>query len=128
MYDGFVEVYAKSTRAKQSVPAHYLSHPVLGRNFSKTPLTKAIEARESGAIEPGVGEPSLSWLREQLDLHAAGLNLDTTELPNKPAVLDAIAEATEAAAQAALGGQGDPNDPDPTEESGQTPAAGENQE
>lgn len=125
MYDGHVEVYAKSTGAKQSVPEHWLSHPVLGRDFSKTPLTKAIEARAAGADSPS-GEPSDAWTREQLDLHAAGLNVDTTGLPNKAAVLDAITEATEAAAQAALAG--DPTDPDTTAASGQTPAAGENQE
>ncbi|NGZ99624.1 hypothetical protein G5V59_02505 [Nocardioides sp. W3-2-3] len=64
MTDGFVEVYAKSTGAKQSVPEHWLSHPVLGRDFSKTPLTKAIEARAAGAESPS-GEPSDAWTREQ---------------------------------------------------------------
>ncbi|MEV5001942.1 hypothetical protein [Nocardioides sp. LML1-1-1.1] len=126
MTDGFVEVYAKSTGAKQSVPEHWLSHPVLGRDFSKTPLTKAIETRAAGTVTPGRGEPSDAWTREQLDLHAAGLNVDSTDLPNKAAVLDAITEATEAAAQAALAG--DPTDPDTTAASGQTPAAGENKE
>ncbi|MEU9805434.1 hypothetical protein [Mycobacterium sp. NPDC050853] len=39
------------------------------------------------------GEPELDWKRPDLDAYAASKGLDTLELPNKAAVLDAIAEA-----------------------------------
>lgn len=34
---GFVEAYSTSTGEKRVVPAHYVDHPVLGRNLALTP-------------------------------------------------------------------------------------------
>ena len=39
----FVAAFDKSTGRKHSVPEHYLGHPVLGRNLSKTPRTQKAE-------------------------------------------------------------------------------------
>lgn len=39
----FVEVYSKTTKQKQTVPAHWLEDPVLGEDFQKTPVTKAAD-------------------------------------------------------------------------------------
>lgn len=36
----FIDVYSKTTGAKQTVPADWLDHPVLGQDFRKTPLTE----------------------------------------------------------------------------------------
>jgi hypothetical protein len=55
-------------------------------------------AREAGLLDSAApypdGEPSEDWKRPELDAYAAAVKgLDTTGLPNKPAVLDAIASA-----------------------------------
>jgi hypothetical protein len=36
----FVLVYSKTTGRKQTVPEHWLGHPVLGQDFRKTPLSE----------------------------------------------------------------------------------------
>lgn len=36
----FISVYSKTTGRKQDVPEHWLDHPVLGRDFRKTPLSQ----------------------------------------------------------------------------------------
>ncbi|WGX98725.1 hypothetical protein [Nocardioides sp. L-11A] len=53
--DGFVEVYAKSTGRKQRVPEHWLDHPVLSRDFEKTPSARAAE--QAPAPKPPAGIP-----------------------------------------------------------------------
>lgn len=121
--DGFVDAYSKSTGQKQRIPEHWLDHPVLGKDFTLTPSARAREDAAAAAPTAQEGltpssiadEPSDAWTRERLDRHAAGLDLDTTGLPNKGEVLAAIeAAATQIS-------DGNP----PTD---QTPAAGENQE
>lgn len=137
MTEGFVEVYAKSTGNKQLVPEHWLDHPVLGRNFSKTPSSVAREqadagpSPEDGLTESSIAEPpSASWTRERLDRHASGLGLDTTTLPNKGEVLAAIEDAalsTDTSPEVDAQGA-DTQNSDGTPPADQTPAAGENQE
>lgn len=48
----FVEVYSSTTGAKQSVPSHYLDHPVLSKGIRKTPLQKAADTPKT----PAAGE------------------------------------------------------------------------
>lgn len=117
--DGFVEVYAKSTGRKQWVPEHWLDHPTLGRDFEKTPSTRAQEAPS--------GEPSTDWTRKQLDQHAQTLGLNTGAMPNKADVVAAISNALDEAGADGTDGE-DATDPDGNPPSDHTPAAGENQE
>lgn len=126
---GSVEVYSKTTGKKHNVPPHWLGHPVLGKNFAETPSARA---RQTSAPE---GAPSESWTRAQLDQHADGLSLDTSALANKAEVVAAIeARAQEMAVVAGSDPAyvepvvGDPQNPDGTLSSDQTPAAGENKE
>jgi hypothetical protein len=123
MTDGFVEVYAKSTGNKQWVPEHWLDHPVLGRDFEKTPSARAIEAQT-----PPPGEPSTDWSRKQLDQHAQTLGIDTSGLPNKGDAVTAIQDAVAGQRQTTADDQGDTTDSDGAPPADQTPAAGENQE
>jgi hypothetical protein len=83
MQDDFVEVYSKTTGAKQMVPPHFIDHPVLGKDFTPTSAGREVLALSDGA-------PSLSWTREQLDDHAAALGIDGSALSNKGEVLAAI--------------------------------------
>lgn len=43
----WVDVYSKTTGQKQTIPAEWLDHPVLGADFRKTPLTAAVEAKST---------------------------------------------------------------------------------
>lgn len=68
-------VTAVNTRGeKQTIPAHWLDHPVLGRGFRR----------------PASATPSMSWNRQQLDAHATGLGIDVAAMSTKAEVLDAI--------------------------------------
>lgn len=52
---GFVSAYDKRTGEKlpHPVPEHWLTHPVLGVNLSKTPRQKAADKKKS--TEPAAG-------------------------------------------------------------------------
>lgn len=128
---GSVEVYSKTTGKKHIVPEHWLDHPVLGKNFARTPSSVATK---TAAPE---GDPSEAWTRAQLDQHADGLGLDTTALPNKGEVVAAIEARAQAMTTTAgsdpayvepVVGDNATQNPDGTEPPAQTPAAGENQE
>lgn len=129
--DGFVEVYSKTTGKKHIVPEQWLGHPVLGKNFAETPSARA--GKPTAAAPEG--DPSDAWTRDQLDKHAASLGVDTTALRNKSEVLAAIADPSPAPVPV-LDPEGDdtdevdtdPQNPDGTVPSDQTPAAGENKE
>lgn len=41
----FVDVYSKTTGNKQTVPEEWLSDPVLGKDFRKTPLSESASAQ-----------------------------------------------------------------------------------
>lgn len=43
MAKNFVTVYDKATGRKHTVPEHFLTHPVLGKNIAKTPRGAAAE-------------------------------------------------------------------------------------
>lgn len=86
--EGFVEAYAKTTGDKQVIPAHWLDHPVLGKNFSRTPSAKAREA----AAEV----PSESWTHKQLDKYAADNELDLGDARTVAEKVAAISAAEEA--------------------------------
>lgn len=51
--DGFVDVYVRATGAKQRVPAAWLTHPVLGRPFSRTPRQRAADKPATKATPAG---------------------------------------------------------------------------
>lgn len=50
----FVAAYDKRTGVKHSVPEHWLNHPVLGKNLSRTPKSKAAEKKVT--IQPLTGD------------------------------------------------------------------------
>jgi hypothetical protein len=99
MQEDFVEVYSKTTGAKQMVPAHFLGHPVLGKDFAPTDSGRAVLALADAA-------PSLSWTREQLDGHAGDLGIDSTGMANKAEVLAAIDGAAVAQSSPETGSTG----------------------
>jgi hypothetical protein len=82
MSEDFVEVYSKTTKAKQMVPQHFLDNPVLGKDFA---LTAA--GREQVRINTGA---SLDWSLGDLEAHADAIGADRTGLRTKPEVLGAI--------------------------------------
>lgn len=45
-----VAVYDKRTGRKHSVPEHWLDHPVLGRNLSRTP--KSVKSKDDTPTAP----------------------------------------------------------------------------
>lgn len=45
----FVAAYSKKTGQKQRVPEHWLGHPTLGKDFSKTPRQKAADKAKAPA-------------------------------------------------------------------------------
>lgn len=58
MSDGFVDAYVRATGAKQRIPAEWLTHPVLGPPFAKTPRQKAAEPTATTATTkaPAAGD------------------------------------------------------------------------
>jgi hypothetical protein len=85
-FDGsFVDAYSKTTGRKQSIPAHWFDHPVLGAGFARTPTAKARELAASST------EPSLEWGLKRLKQHARDNDVDITGLRSKPDILAAIA-------------------------------------
>lgn len=50
----FVAAYDKRTGVKHSVPEHWVDHPVLGKNLSRTPKSKAAEKKVT--IQPLTGD------------------------------------------------------------------------
>lgn len=47
----FVDVYSKTTGVKQTVPADWLDHPVLGQDFRRTPLSAAQQREAAASLE-----------------------------------------------------------------------------
>jgi len=47
----FVDVYDKTTGIKQTVPADWLDHPVLGLPFRKTPLSEKQQRVADALVE-----------------------------------------------------------------------------
>jgi len=45
----WVDAYNKKTGRKQTVPARFLDHPVLGADLRKTPLARAKETNDASA-------------------------------------------------------------------------------
>jgi hypothetical protein len=46
----FTVVYSKTTGIKQRIPEEWLTHPVLGRDFRKTPLTEKQQRDASNGV------------------------------------------------------------------------------
>jgi hypothetical protein len=82
MPEAFIEVASKTTKQKQMVPAHYLDHPVLGKNFEPTAA-----GREQLRVNAG---PSEDWTVAQLQEAAGGAGLG---LRTKAELLEAISAA-----------------------------------
>lgn len=47
----FVEVYSKTTGRKQVVPARWLDHPRLGRDFQTTPKARARRGAQTSTAQ-----------------------------------------------------------------------------
>ena len=47
----FVSAYSRATGRKQSVPRHWIGHPVLGANWALTPSQRARDAARDAATE-----------------------------------------------------------------------------
>ena len=82
MYEGMVEVYSKTTKEKQNVPAHWIDHPVLGRDFAVTPHGQAQQQLATG--------PTEDWRLEELRDYADHHGVDRTGLRSKAETLAAI--------------------------------------
>lgn len=83
----FVTVYAKSTGKKQRIPAHWIDHPVLGKDFALTPSQKAKDRI--------TGTPDGDWKVAELEEYADAHGVDRTGLKKKADLLDAIASSGE---------------------------------
>lgn len=59
-----VRVYSKTTGRKQAVPAHWLDHPVLGADFSKTPSTRK---KATAPVEQAGSKPETNATPEHGD-------------------------------------------------------------
>ncbi len=121
--DGFVSAYSKTTGQIQRIPADWIGHPMLGRDFELTPEEQALQAANvptpSEPEEGQVEQPSESWTRERLDAYAREVHdLDTSELRTKADVVAAIEAAVDA----------EPQDPGGNPPPDQTPATGEEEE
>lgn len=104
--DGFVSAYSKTTGRKQRIPAHWVGHPVLGRNFEVAPKAAGrrffiarngdVHATDDPAGDP-VGAPDETWTRDVLNTYARDVHsLDTSELRTKADVVAAVEEAAAA--------------------------------
>jgi hypothetical protein len=82
MPEPFIEVSSKTTKAKQMVPAHYLGHPVLGKDFEPTAAGK-----EQLRLNAG---PTDDWTLKQLQEYAGAA---ADGLTTKKDVLAAIADS-----------------------------------
>lgn len=55
--NGFVTAYSKNTGRKVRVPAHFLDHPVLGKDLRKTPSQRKREEPVASTPEtPAAGD------------------------------------------------------------------------
>lgn len=121
MYEGIVEAVSKSTGEKQNIPAEWLEHPVLGKDFRLTPSGREQLRQVQG--------PSENWSLSQLQDHADTLGVDRTGLRSKADTLAAIeAHAAQTAplnADVPPGVVDDPTaDPTPNDPTG-SPAGGD---
>lgn len=49
MANRFVDAYRVDNSQKQTIPEHWLDHPVLGKNFTRTPRSRAAAAKKATA-------------------------------------------------------------------------------
>lgn len=55
---GFVPAYDTRTGEKRYVPAHWIGHPTLGRNLSKTPRQRAADRKKPPATPADTETPA----------------------------------------------------------------------
>lgn len=73
----FVDAYSKSTGLKQRIPARWVGHPVLGKDFQLTPSARASnEDAPGGAPVPVVPVPDDTWSLEQLQAYVLEHDID----------------------------------------------------
>lgn len=86
----FVDVYAVTTGTKQRIPAAWLDHPVLGRQFRKTPSSTA----------PKTSSPFAAKTVDELKEYAAQHHVDVAGLNTKADLVAAVSTPNEPAPDA----------------------------
>ena len=82
MNNGQVEAFAVTTGRRQSIPKHWLDHPVLGKQFTLTdPAEKPSDPTE---------KPSTSWNNDRITDYAAAHDIDLGDATTKAEMLAAI--------------------------------------
>jgi hypothetical protein len=83
----FVEVVSRTTGERQTVPAHFLENPILGRDFEpyvpETPEQVALRTQQIAELA--------SRTIPQLEGYAAANGVDLTGLTRKADIVDAVA-------------------------------------
>jgi hypothetical protein len=79
MNTGHVEAYAVSTGARQTIPKHWLDHPVLGQQFT-------LDDPAAAAAE----KPSTSWNNDRITDYAAKHEINLGDATTKAEMLAAI--------------------------------------
>ena len=103
-----VDVYSTATGAKFRVPAHFLDNPALSAGMSKTPLQRAREVDDS--------TPNGGWTNDRLSDHLRYVY---------GVVASGSATKAELLAEIDRAEHPDPQDPDDTASSDETPANGD---
>lgn len=79
MNGGHVDAYAISTGRRQSIPKHWLGHPVLGRDFTL-----------NDPAEPAAETPTTSWNNDRITTYATDNGIDLGDAKTKAELLAAI--------------------------------------
>lgn len=91
MSDRFVNAYDKDTGLKHRIPAHWLDHPTISRNWRKTPKQRATDGTNTDtsapSVTPATDVTAISGVTTDLD--------STTTPPDSPSSTDTAAEPKE---------------------------------
>lgn len=94
MDDEFVIAYNTRTGQKQSIPAHWLDNPILGRDWSVAPSARAAAAEEIAPVvevAPELDDLKLDDLKAYAEEH--DISLEGVDKRQTETVLAAIKEA-----------------------------------
>lgn len=82
----FVDAYSKSTGLKQRIPARWVGHPVLGKDFDLTPSARASAATAEGTGDQAAAPvPDATWSLEQLQAYVLEHDVDLDEVDTEDA-------------------------------------------
>lgn len=110
---GFVEVFSRLTGLRQTVPEHYLDHPILGRNLDRVPSQRPVEQPESSGAAADTGaKPITSMTVAELHQYAADHGIDLAGAKKKADLMAAI-QAAAPADNSSDATETNPTDPSP---------------